>query len=72
MGGPAILTLEDKHGHLICELDLSFSRGLNGADFVVRKTLRRMTVNPIYVVGSILSFLILLYLVVALLKPEIF
>ena len=28
--------------------------------------------NPIYVIGGILSFLILVYLLVALLKPEIF
>jgi len=28
--------------------------------------------NPIYVIGGVLSFLILIYLLVALLKPEIF
>ena len=28
--------------------------------------------NPIYVIGAVLSFLILAYLLVALLKPEIF
>ena len=28
--------------------------------------------NPIYVIGGVTSFLILAYLVVALLKPEIF
>lgn len=28
--------------------------------------------NPIYVIGAVLSFLILVYLLVALLKPEIF
>lgn len=28
--------------------------------------------NPIYVIGGVLSFLILVYLLVALLKPEIF
>lgn len=28
--------------------------------------------NPIYVIGAILSFLMLIYLLIALLKPEIF
>jgi len=28
--------------------------------------------NPIYVIGGVVSFLILVYLLVALLKPEIF
>jgi K+-transporting ATPase KdpF subunit len=28
--------------------------------------------NPIYVIGGVVSFLILIYLLVALLKPEIF
>ena len=28
--------------------------------------------NPIYIIGDILSFLIFIYLLVALLKPEIF
>jgi len=28
--------------------------------------------NPIYVIGAVLSFLILIYLLIALLKPEIF
>jgi K+-transporting ATPase KdpF subunit len=28
--------------------------------------------NPIYVIGGVVSFLILCYLLVALLKPEIF
>jgi len=28
--------------------------------------------NPIYVIGAVLSFFILVYLLVALLKPEIF
>ena len=28
--------------------------------------------NPIYVIGAVVSFLILVYLFVALLKPEIF
>jgi K+-transporting ATPase KdpF subunit len=60
------------HGHILSSCDRAVFRGIVGIREIVRAPDGRQSMTVLYVIASVIALALLVYLFVAMLKPEMF